>query len=73
VGHSRGTEPDRYETEFLGFSYYGFQPGRSPHDALAALDRAIFTQKVNHVLDARHSWFSMPSPHEWMVKFVETG
>ena len=30
-----------YETEFLGFSY-GFRPGRSPHDALAALDRAIF-------------------------------
>ena len=40
-----------YETEFLGFSY-GFRPGRSPHDALAALDRAIFTEKVNYVLDA---------------------
>src|SRR6266581_1789351 len=40
-----------YETEFLGFSY-GFRLGRSPHDALAALDRAIFTKKVNYVLDA---------------------
>ena len=35
-----------YETEFLGFSY-GFRPGRGQHDALAALDTAIATKKVN--------------------------
>jgi len=48
-----------YETEFLGFSY-GFRPGRSPHDALAALDRAIFTEKVNYVLDADIRGFLEP-------------
>ena len=51
-----------YETEFLGFSY-GFRPGRSPHDALAALDRAIFTKKVNYVLDADIRGFLVPSTH----------
>ena len=29
-----------YEADFLGFSY-GFRPGRSPHDALDALDVGI--------------------------------
>ncbi len=37
-----------YEVDFLGFSH-GFRPGRSPHTALAALDRALMTQKVNWV------------------------
>jgi RNA-directed DNA polymerase len=59
-----------YETEFLGFSY-GFRPGRSPHDALAALDRAIFTEKVNYVLDADIRGFFDAISHEWTVKFVE--
>src|SRR5712691_5328182 len=59
-----------YETEFLGFSY-GFRPGRSPHDALAALDRAIFTKKVNYVLDADIRGFFDAISHEWTVKFVE--
>jgi RNA-directed DNA polymerase len=40
-----------YETEFLGFSY-GFRPGRSQHNALDALDRALMTRKVEWVLDA---------------------
>jgi group II intron reverse transcriptase/maturase len=59
-----------YETEFLGFSY-GFRPGRSPHDALAALDTAIQTKKVNHVLDADIRGFFDAISHEWTVKFVE--
>ena len=59
-----------YETEFLGFSY-GFRPRRSPHDALAALDRAIFTEKVNYVLDADIRGFFDAISHEWTVKFVE--
>ena len=29
-----------YEEEFLGFSY-GFRPGRSPHDALSAMERPL--------------------------------
>jgi len=40
-----------YEADFLGFSY-GFRPGRSPHGALKALERALITRKINWVLDA---------------------
>jgi RNA-directed DNA polymerase len=39
-----------YEADFLGFSH-GFRPGRSPHSALAALEKALMTQRVNCVLD----------------------
>jgi hypothetical protein len=39
-----------YEADFLGFSH-GFGPERSPHSALAALDKALMTQRVNFVLD----------------------
>jgi hypothetical protein len=39
-----------YEADFMGFSY-GFRPERSPHAALAALDKALMTQRVNWVLD----------------------
>lgn len=40
-----------YEVDFKGFSY-GFRPGRSPHQALAALHTAVMSQYVNWVLDA---------------------
>src|ERR1700730_12392558 len=40
-----------YEPEFAGFSY-GARPGRSAHQALAALDQAIGQRRVNWVLDA---------------------
>ena len=39
-----------YEADFLGFSY-GFRPRRSPHTALATLEQALMTQRVNWVLD----------------------
>ena len=39
-----------YEADFMGFSY-GFRPERSPHAALAALDKALMTQRVDWVLD----------------------
>jgi retron-type reverse transcriptase len=39
-----------YEADFVGFSH-GFRPGRSPHSALAALEKALMTQRVNWVLD----------------------
>jgi len=35
-----------YEVDFLGFSY-GFRPGRSPHQALEALNAAVIKRKVN--------------------------
>ena len=59
-----------YELDFLDFSY-GFRPGRSPHDALEALDKAIWTQKVNWVLDADVRSFFDAMVHEWAVTFVE--
>jgi len=46
-----------YEQDFRPCSY-GFRPGRSAHDALAALDQAIFRGRVNYVLDADiHAFF----------------
>jgi group II intron reverse transcriptase/maturase len=40
-----------YEQDFLGCSY-GFRPGRSQHDALEAVQRAIAGGRVSFVLDA---------------------
>jgi group II intron reverse transcriptase/maturase len=59
-----------YELDFVDFSY-GFRPGRSPHDALDALDKAIWNQKVNWVVDADVRSFFDAMVHEWAVTFVE--
>src|SRR5438128_7197973 len=59
-----------YEVDFLDFSY-GSRPGRSAHDALDALDKAIWNQKVNWVLDADIRGFFDAMVHEWAVMFVE--
>jgi RNA-directed DNA polymerase len=59
-----------YEVDFLDFSY-GSRPGRSPHDALEALDKAIWNQKVNWVLDADVRGFFDAMGHDWAVTFVE--
>jgi len=40
-----------YEQDFLDCSY-GFRPGRSAHDAVRALDRAVYQGKVNWILEA---------------------
>jgi len=44
----------------LGFSH-GFRPGRSPHSALAALEKAVMTQRVNWVLDLDIRTFLEPA------------
>jgi group II intron reverse transcriptase/maturase len=59
-----------YEVDFLGFSY-GFRPGRSPRDALEALDKAIWTRRVNWIVDADVRSFFDAMVHEWAVTFVE--
>jgi group II intron reverse transcriptase/maturase len=59
-----------YEEDFLGFSY-GFRPGRSQHDALAALWVGIMRKKVNWILDADVRGFFDNLSHEWLVKFIE--
>jgi group II intron reverse transcriptase/maturase len=59
-----------YEEDFAGFSY-GFRPGRSPHDALAALAVGITERKVNWILDADVSDFFSRLDHAWLEKFLE--
>ncbi len=58
-----------YEADFLGFSY-GFRPGRSPHHALAALNQAVMTQRVNWVLDADVRSFFDSVDHEWLQRML---
>ena len=58
-----------YEVDFLGFSY-GFRPGRSPHQALDALQAAVMTQKVNWVLDADIRRFFDSVDHEWLLRML---
>jgi hypothetical protein len=55
-----------YEADFYGFSY-GFRPGRSPHGALASLEKALMTQRVNWVLDVDVQTFFVPSTHCTLV------
>lgn len=58
-----------YEADFLGFSY-GFRPGRSPHQALASLHKALMTQKVNWILDADIRKFFDSVDHEWLLRML---
>lgn len=59
-----------YEAQFLGFSY-GFRPGRSQHDALAALAFGIKGQYIWWVLDDDIRRFFDTISHEWLVRFLE--
>jgi RNA-directed DNA polymerase len=59
-----------YEEDFLGFSY-GFQPGRSQHDALDALIVGIHHTKVNWILDADIRSFFDGLSQEWLIRFLE--
>jgi group II intron reverse transcriptase/maturase len=58
-----------YEVDFRGFSY-GFRPGRSPHQALDALNVGIQRKRVNWILDADIRGFFDNMNHEWTMKFV---
>ena len=51
-----------YEQDFLSCSY-GFRPGRSAHDALHDLRRALVTQGMRWVLDSRHQTYFDTIPH----------
>ena len=59
-----------YEQLFLGFSY-GFRPGRNPHQALEALDQALFRGEVNYVLDVDLRTFFDSMDHGVLRAFVE--
>jgi RNA-directed DNA polymerase len=59
-----------YEVDFRGFSY-GFRPGRSPHQALDALNVGITRKRVNWILDADIRGFFDQMSHEWTMQFVQ--
>lgn len=59
-----------YEADFLDISY-GFRPGRSPHDALDAVDKTIMARPINWVLDADIEGFFDNVDHEWMMRCLE--
>ncbi len=59
-----------YEQDFLPCSY-GFRPGRSPHQALAAWHQALYRQKVNYVLDVDIERFFDSMDHAHLVRFVQ--
>ena len=61
-----------YEADFLGFSH-GFRPGRSPHSALAALEKALMTQRVSWVLDLDIRTFFDSVDHGWLVRMLGIG
>ena len=44
-----------YEQDFLECSY-GFRPGRSAHDAIRALNRAVYQGKVRWILVRQANW-----------------
>jgi group II intron reverse transcriptase/maturase len=58
-----------YEADFLGFSH-GFRPQRNPHSALAALDKALMTQRVNFVLDVDIRAFFDSVDHGWLMRML---
>jgi RNA-directed DNA polymerase len=59
-----------YEQLFLDFSY-GFRPGRNPHQALDALEEALFRGEVNYVLDVDLRTFFDSMDHGVLRAFVE--
>src|SRR5580692_5684984 len=60
----------RYTRWTFGAFPYGFRPGRSPHQALDALNVGIQRKRVNWILDADIRGFFDHLSHEWMMKFV---
>jgi len=59
-----------YEPEFVDFSY-GARPGRSAHQALAALDQGLMKKPINWVLDADLRDFFGSLNQGDLVRFVE--
>src|SRR5579885_2917196 len=61
-------QPRHFSTP-IGLSY-GFRPGRSPHQALAALHTALMSQRVSWVLDADIRSFFDSVDHEWLLRML---
>jgi group II intron reverse transcriptase/maturase len=58
-----------YEEEFMDSSL-GFRPGRSPHDALRAVQNGLLNEPVNFMLDADIRSFFDSVDHERMLRVL---
>lgn len=59
-----------YETDFRDFSY-GFRPNRGQHDALDALQVAIYKKRINWILDADIRKFFDTVNHDQLLKLLQ--
>ena len=59
-----------YEADFVDNSY-GYRPGRSAHQALDAVDKAIMGQPITHVIEADIQGYFDEVSHEWMMRFLQ--
>jgi group II intron reverse transcriptase/maturase len=59
-----------FEQDFLDCSY-GFRPGRSPHDAVRALDRAVHRREIEWIVEADVVSFFDSLDRTWLRKMLE--
>jgi group II intron reverse transcriptase/maturase len=59
-----------YEAVFEDSSF-GYRPGRSQHECLDELGRAVQQKCISHVVEADIKSFFDEVNHKWMVKFLE--
>lgn len=59
-----------YEADFLDCSH-GFRPKRNAHGALAQLEKAVMTERVNWVLDADLKSYFDTVDHDWLMRMLE--
>ena len=69
-GVMAGLLAEVYEGRFRESSY-GFREGRSAHDVVRIIDRAIMRGKVNYILEADIKGFFDNVNHDWLMKFLE--
>jgi RNA-directed DNA polymerase len=59
-----------YEVDFRDVSY-GFRPGRSCHDALEVVDRTVFREPVNYIVDMDIEKYFDSVDHRWMMECLK--
>lgn len=59
-----------WEEDFLDFSY-GYRKGRSCHQALAHIDRALMKRPTQYVIEADIKGFFDNVSHEWLERALE--
>lgn len=59
-----------YEADFLDCSY-GFRPYLGCHQAINAVDKTIFCNQINHVIEADIKGFFDNMFHTWIMEFLQ--